>query len=122
MPRELAARWAEGRRFFNVYGPTETTVIVSWHEVRGRAGENQTVPIGRPITNVQFFILDPSMNPLPVGVPGELFVGGLNLARGYLNRSDLTAERFVPHPYGTEPGQRLYRTLIAHPSQSFRYL
>ncbi|QYC41605.1 Dimodular nonribosomal peptide synthase [Nonomuraea coxensis DSM 45129] len=92
----------------NEYGPTEATVANCVHTVRGPvAGE--LVPIGRPIPGTTMYVLDEAMRPLPAGVPGELYIGGECVARGYHGRPALTAERFVPDPYG-EPGARLYRT------------
>ncbi|HEX8651125.1 MAG TPA: non-ribosomal peptide synthase/polyketide synthase [Pyrinomonadaceae bacterium] len=104
---EIAAQWSEGRRFFNAYGPTETTVCATIGECLDRS---RNPPIGRPLANTQVYLLDQHLQPVPVGVPGELFVGGVGLARGYLNRAGLTAERFVPHPFSKEPGARLYRS------------
>ncbi|MCK5571648.1 MAG: amino acid adenylation domain-containing protein, partial [Bacteroidetes bacterium] len=109
-PRELAERWGADRRFYNLYGPTESTVIVCCHESDGNIGAAATVPVGRPIANIQFHILDAMFNPVPVGVPGELHIGGVALAQGYLNRPDMTAERFIPDPFHTEAGVRMYRT------------
>ncbi|MGB6648698.1 MAG: amino acid adenylation domain-containing protein, partial [Bacteroidota bacterium] len=109
-PRELAERWGADRRFYNLYGPTESTVVVCCHESDGDIGAAATVPVGRPIANIQFHILDAMFNPVPVGVPGELHIGGVALARGYLNRPDMTAERFIPDPFHAEAGVRMYRT------------
>jgi amino acid adenylation domain-containing protein len=101
-PRELAERWAIGRRLFDAYGPTEASVCVSIGEYQPGG---RLVPIGRPIANMQVQVLDGAMRPVPVGVAGELCVGGIGLARGYWNQPELTAERFVTTPFG-----RLYRT------------
>ncbi len=92
---------------FNMYGPTETTVWSTAHPV-SRAGS--PVAIGRPIANTEIYLLDRRLQPVPIGVPGELFIGGAGVARGYLNREELTAERFIPHPFSAQPGARLYRT------------
>ncbi|HVB37274.1 MAG TPA: amino acid adenylation domain-containing protein, partial [Vicinamibacterales bacterium] len=92
----------------NLYGPTEAAVdVTSW--ACEPATQRATVPIGRPIANIQTYVLDGRLAPVPVGVPGELFLGGIGLARGYLHRPDLTAERFIADPVG-RPGSRLYRT------------
>jgi amino acid adenylation domain-containing protein len=96
-------------KLHNLYGPTEAAVDVTYWPCE-RQSARPTVPIGRPISNTQIFILDRHLKPVPVGVSGELLIGGTNLARGYLNRADLTAERFIPNPFGDEPGTRLYRT------------
>ncbi|MCG8348344.1 MAG: amino acid adenylation domain-containing protein [Chloroflexales bacterium] len=96
-PPEIAARWSQQRRFFNAYGPTEATVGPCWYEVHG-ALPAETVPIGKPIANTQIFILDNDGHLAPVGVPGEIHIGGVGLARGYLNRPELTAERFITNP------------------------
>jgi amino acid adenylation domain-containing protein len=93
---------------WNVYGPTETTVWSSVFEVRYASGN--TVPIGRPIANTQMYVLDNNMQPTPVGVAGDLYIGGLGLARGYVNRPDLTAEKFVPDPFAGKEAGRLYVT------------
>jgi amino acid adenylation domain-containing protein len=116
LPAELARTFTEllgGCRLDNLYGPTEAAVdVTAWrydgpHESNGAAG---TVPIGRPIANTSIHLLDRYGNRVPVGVPGELHIGGVALARGYHNRPELTAERFVRDPYSTVPDARLYRT------------
>ncbi|NVJ28799.1 non-ribosomal peptide synthetase, partial [Myxococcus sp. AM011] len=91
---------------FNVYGPTEATVDTTALAIRASARPS----LGGPLSNVSTFILDASLQPAPIGVPGELFIGGDGLARGYHLRPDLTAERFVPNPFSATPGARLYRT------------
>jgi acyl carrier protein len=101
-------RWSAGRDFFNAYGPTETTVCATMELCDPRESGNP--PIGRPIANARVYLLDKHLNLTPLGVSGELCVGGVLVARGYWNLPDLTAERFVPDPYGEEAGARLYRT------------
>jgi amino acid adenylation domain-containing protein len=91
------------------YGPTETS-IASTEWTCERASQRQSIPIGRPLANTQIYLLDRNMQLLPVGTPGEMYIGGDGLARGYLNRPELSAERFVPNPFSTEAGARLYRT------------
>src|SRR5262249_9535640 len=98
------------KRLLHVYGPTESTTFASWYQVKRVPANATTVPIGRPLSNKQAFILDHAFKPAPIGVPGELYLGGAGLARGYLNRPVLTGERFVPHPFSDVPGARLYRT------------
>jgi natural product biosynthesis luciferase-like monooxygenase protein len=95
----------------NMYGPTETTIWSSTHPVTGEPGTTGAVAIGRPIANTQFYVLDPGRQPVPVGVPGELWIGGEGVARGYWHRRELTAEKFVPDPFaaGAE-SRRVYRT------------
>ena len=96
-------------RLMNTYGPTEATVAATMHRVEGqRPGEEAVV--GRPLPYVQAYILDRQMQPVPAGLPGELYLGGAGLAQGYLNRPELTALSFVPHPFSRAPGARLYRT------------
>ena len=96
-----------GLRVLDLYGPTETTIWSTYREVHGT--DNYSC-IGRPIANTQVYVLDSSKQLVPVGVPGELYIGGDGLAQGYLNRPDLTAERFVPNPFSQDPHSRLYRT------------
>ncbi len=93
----------------NFYGPTETHVVTYWPVPR-HAPITEPIPIGRPIANCQVYVLDAHSNPVPVGVVGELYLGGVAVARGYLHQPGLTAERFVPDPFTAQPGQRLYRT------------
>jgi thioesterase domain-containing protein/acyl carrier protein len=106
---ETAARWSQGRQFYNGYGPTEASVGPLLHELRDSSGEG-SVPIGRPLANLQAYTLDPGMGPLPAGIAGELWIGGIGLARGYLGRSDWTADRFRPDPFSGRAGARIYRT------------
>ena len=94
----------------HVYGPTENTTFSTWERVHAVDGEATTVPIGRPVANTRAYVLDERMRPVPLGIVGELYLAGDGLARGYLGRPDLTAELFVPDPFGPEPGGRLYRT------------
>jgi amino acid adenylation domain-containing protein len=108
--------WADctGHRvkFCNVYGPTEATITNTVYETDGsvEATHPNKVPIGRPISNTQIYLLDTHLRPVPIGVPGELHVGGAGLARGYLKRPEATAEKFIPDPFSREPGARMYRT------------
>lgn len=114
LPGDLAADLAGAvGRLWNLYGPTETTIWSSLHEVKStpaaRSEDSGPVPIGRPIANTRMFVLDPWMEPVPAGAPGELFIGGAGLAQGYEGRPDLTAERFVADPFA-HGEERLYRT------------
>jgi amino acid adenylation domain-containing protein len=106
LPLELAKRLlATGGELWNLYGPTETTIWSTIHRMDDRGG---VVPIGKPIANTEAYVLDANRELIPVGVAGELYLGGDGLARGYLGRAELTAEKFVTHPF--LPGRRLYRT------------
>ncbi len=109
LPAELAARLrgAAGGELLNMYGPTETTIWSSTHRVEGTAGP---VPIGTPIANTALHVLDSRLRPAPIGVPGELFISGAGVARGYHARPELTAERFLPDPFSAQAGARMYRT------------
>lgn len=104
---ELVTHWCQNRHFMNGYGPTETTIgatlAANWEP-------SEKPPLGRPLPNVLTYVLDRWMQPVPAGTPGELYIGGVGVSRGYLNRPDLTAASFVPDPFSTRPGARLYRT------------
>jgi amino acid adenylation domain-containing protein len=106
---ELFAERVPHGTLFNLYGTSEVW-DATWYEPRGGGARLGRVPIGRPIANVTAYVLDSQGSPTPPGVPGELHVGGVGLARGYVNDPGLTAERFVPDPFGAAPGARLYRT------------
>ncbi|AGC43403.1 non-ribosomal peptide synthetase [Myxococcus stipitatus DSM 14675] len=97
-------------RLVSSYGLSEATIDSTFFESPAPVPSEQTVPIGRPFPNAEMYLLDSALQPAPIGVPGELFVGGVGLARGYWEQPGLTAERFVPHPFSAEPGARLYRT------------
>jgi amino acid adenylation domain-containing protein len=109
---EQVQRLAPGCAILNHYGPTESTVgVLSFSVEREQARpQTLTLPIGRPLGTTQCYILDPQMQPVPPGMAGELYIGGVQVARGYHGRPDLTAERFVPHPFAAQSGMRLYRT------------
>ncbi|WP_200761833.1 non-ribosomal peptide synthetase [Rhodococcus qingshengii] len=102
---ELLAKWVQGRIYFNAYGPTETTIISTY----ARLEADSQITIGSPINGVSALVLDERLNPVPVGTRGELYLAGSVLARGYRNRPDLTADRFVPNPF-SPGGSRMYRT------------
>ncbi|HET8846578.1 MAG TPA: non-ribosomal peptide synthetase, partial [Ktedonobacteraceae bacterium] len=110
---ELLQRFQErmpASTLLNLYGSSEVAADATCYEVPAHVGIATHVAIGRPVANTQVYILDAYHCPVPPGVPGELYIGGAGVARGYLDRPDLTAERFIPHPFSQEPGQRLYRT------------
>jgi amino acid adenylation domain-containing protein len=113
---ELAGRFRKGypgAKLLNIYGSSEVAADVTWHEVGEQEEEAQgtaSVPIGRPISNTQVYVLDRNRNAVPVGVRGEIYVGGDGLALGYWRQPEMTAERFVENPIAPEPSQRLYRT------------
>ena len=98
------------QHLINGYGPTETTVFATTHEVLEVAEGARSIPLGHPISNTQVYILDSDEEPAPIGVAGEIYVGGEGVACGYLNRADLTAERFLPDPFRNEGGGRFYKT------------
>ena len=101
------AAWAPGRRFFNAYGPTETTV---WATVAACTADGRRPAIGQAVPAMRTWVLDAALRPVPLGAPGELYLAGPALARGYLGAPDVTADRFIPDPFSREPGARLYRT------------
>ena len=94
----------------HVYGPTENTTFTTWHRVERVGSAATTVPIGRPIANSHVYLLDGTLQPVPVGVIGEVYIGGDGLARGYLNRPELTAETFIRNPFSSDPWEKLYKT------------
>jgi amino acid adenylation domain-containing protein len=109
------AAWAGsvGRRvrWFNTYGPTEGSIAATVYEPKSDSDPiPQNIPIGRPVANVRIYLLDPQLNPVPIGLAGELHIGGIGVAQGYLNRPELTAEKFISDPFAAEPGARLYKT------------
>ncbi|HJX27966.1 MAG TPA: amino acid adenylation domain-containing protein, partial [Thermoanaerobaculia bacterium] len=112
--REWAARLAEAAPdlpMFSNYGPTETTVGSSMYRVRPETlSDVPLLPLGRPFPNTRYYLLDRDLHPVPVGVPGELFIGGLQVTRGYLGQPVLTAGRFLPDPFHSEPGARMYKS------------
>jgi amino acid adenylation domain-containing protein len=111
---ERLQTWLEyvGQRvsLVNNYGPTEATIGATIYDLSAAKIASAALPIGRPIRNVQTYVLDQSLQPVPIGIPGELYIGGDGLARGYLNQPDLTEEKFIPNPFRKEPGSRLYKT------------
>lgn len=108
LPTPLArALLGTAKRVLNLYGPTETTIWSTCHTV---TAEDDPVPIGRPIANTQLYVLNSHQQPVPPGSSGELYIGGAGVARGYLERPELTAERFLPDPFSSQPGARMYRS------------
>lgn len=108
LPPDLAKRLLiKGKALWNLYGPTETTI---WSSAIKISQLDQHISIGRPLANTQLYILDPYLQLQPIGAPGELYIGGEGLARGYLHRPELTAERFLPDPFNSQAGSRFYRT------------
>ena len=105
--KELVARWSSGRVVLNAYGPTETSVCATISEPLD--GDTEP-PIGRPIDNARTYVLDEAARAVPIGVPGELYIGGAGVSRGYLGQPELTSTRFVPDPFSDVPGARLYRS------------
>ncbi len=112
LPYELQQRFFErlDAELHNLYGPTEAAVDVSYWQCRPEGDPNRVVPIGRPVANTQLYILDRNGKPAPIGAAGELHIGGVQVGRGYLNRPELTAEKFTPDPFGSDPAARLYKT------------
>jgi amino acid adenylation domain-containing protein len=98
-------------RWVNTYGPTEASIAATMYEPKLDTGPlPENIPIGRPVANTRIYLLDPQLNPVPVGVAGEVHIGGIGVAQGYLNRPELTAEKFISDPFASEPGARLYKT------------
>ncbi|MEM7034196.1 MAG: amino acid adenylation domain-containing protein, partial [Chloroflexota bacterium] len=97
----------KGKALWNMYGPTETTI---WSAISQITSDEGIITIGRPIANTELFILDEQYQPVPVGIPGTLYIGGAGLAQGYLNRPNLTSERFIPHPFSSDPVAKIYNT------------
>ena len=111
VPRDWAFVLKHGARLLNMFGQTETAGIVSVHPIPAECDEKvKVVPIGRPIGNTQIYLLDSHLRPVPVGLPGEVHIGGAGVGRGYLNHPELTAEKFIRNPFSDEPEARLYKT------------
>jgi amino acid adenylation domain-containing protein/non-ribosomal peptide synthase protein (TIGR01720 family) len=112
LPTQLQQRFFHrlDAQLHNLYGPTEAAIDVTFWQCQDNANSQNTVPIGRPIANIQIYVLDKYLHPVPVGVTGEIYIGGVGVGRGYLNRPQLTAEKFIPNPFSDEPSARLYKT------------
>jgi amino acid adenylation domain-containing protein len=108
-PPGVARTWSAGRSFYNTYGPTEATVVATCYGVDGVPDDSVRVPIGDPLTGTEVYLLDPDLNVVSEG-PGEIYIGGAGVTRGYLGRPDLTAERFLPDPFAPAAGARMYRS------------
>lgn len=111
--RSWHARGGKAVRFLQGYGPTEATITCTMYvhdDTREAFDPDAPLPIGRPLPNTEIYLLDEALEPVPVGLPGEIHIGGVGLARGYLGRDDLTAERFIPHPFRPDSSARLYKT------------
>ncbi|MDP2626382.1 MAG: amino acid adenylation domain-containing protein, partial [Candidatus Rokubacteria bacterium] len=108
--RRAQAALCPAAQIVNLYGPTECTMVSTYHFLTHQDLARDVVPIGRPIANARIYILDRALNPVPVGVPGEIHLGGVGLACGYVNRPELTADRFISDPFGSGPRARLYKT------------
>src|SRR5260370_30730752 len=111
LPFELQERFCSclDVELYNLYGPTEAAIDVTYWRCK-RESQDKMVPIGRPIANTQIYILDRFMHPVPIGVPGEMYIGGVGVARGYYNSPEFTADTFIPHPFGEEAGARPVKT------------
>ncbi|MDZ8224136.1 non-ribosomal peptide synthetase [Nostoc sp. ChiVER01] len=114
---EYVTQWQQSPmscvRLVNAYGPTETTITATLFEILPQLSQDinlKKIPIGRPLPNRNIYILDTYLQPVPIGVPGELYIGGVGLAKGYLNLPQLTSEKFIPNPFSTNPNSRLYKT------------
>ncbi|MEG4112400.1 MULTISPECIES: amino acid adenylation domain-containing protein [unclassified Microcoleus] len=101
---------SEKVRLVNTYGPTETTIVATWCELPGNIPTAKSLLIGRPIPNARTYVLDANLQPVPIGIPGELYIGGAGISRGYINRSDLNREKFIPDIFSNVQGARLYKT------------
>lgn len=107
-PPETASRWMAKTKLLNAYAPTEATIYSNLHECRSDGAS--ALPLGRPLPNVRMYILDNDLNPLPIGVIGEIYIGGVGVTRGYWRRPDLTASLYRPDPFSDQPGVRVYKT------------